>query len=184
VSGPLDGAEERMKKVCADLRRELGGLRAGRASPALVERIHVDYYGAATPVRDLAALSVPEPRLLVIQPWDRSVLPAIERALQKSDLGITPTSDGQVVRLAIPQLSEERRKDLVKQVHRMAEEHKVALRNVRRDVLDDLKARQKRSELSEDEARRLQETLQKLVARYEADLEEAVKDKEREVLTV
>lgn len=184
MSGELAETEERMKKVSGDLRRELASIRAGRASPALVERIVVEHYGTSLPLRDVAALSVPEPRLLVIQPWDRTAVPAIERALQKSDLGITPSSDGQVIRLAMPQLSEERRRELVRQVHKMAEEHKVGLRNVRRETMDQLRGRQRQGELSEDEGRRLQDELQKLIGRYEAEVDRATQEKEREVLSV
>src|SRR5438552_4010888 len=129
-------AEHRMKRAVEILQRDLGNIRTGRASPALLDKVQVDYFGAPTPVNNLATVTVPEPRLLVVQPWDRSTITAIERAIQKSYLGLNPSSDGTVIRLAIPQLNEERRRELVKQVHRRAEEGRVAVRNVRRETQD------------------------------------------------
>jgi ribosome recycling factor len=181
VRGDADG---RMKGAVEALRRELGSLRAGRATPALVERVHVDYYGTPTPIRDLATLSVPEPRQLLIQPWDRTAVSAIERAIQKSDIGIQPVSDGQVLRLNLPPLTEERRKELVKSVHRMEEEQKVAVRNCRRDALEEIRNAAKKGEISEDESRREQEELQRMTDRFVAEIESLVKEKEREVMQV
>ena len=133
----------KMKRAVEILQRDYANIRTGRASPNLLDRIQVDYYGAATPINGLATITVPEPRLIVVQPWDRGTISAIERAIQKSDLGLNPSSDGTVIRLAIPQLNEERRRELVKQVHRRAEEGRVAIRNVRRESQDDFKKQER-----------------------------------------
>ncbi len=180
----LSDAETRMKGAVEALRRELGSLRAGRATPALVERISVDYYGTPTPLREVAALNVPEPRQLLIQPWDRSLVGAIEKAIQRSDLGISPSSDGSVIRLTLPPLTEERRRDLVKTLHRIEEEQKVAVRNCRRDALESIRGAAKEGHLSEDDSRRQQEELQRVTDRYIAEIERLVKEKEQEILTV
>lgn len=180
----LESARDRMGKTVSVLREELGTLRAGRATPALVEKVVVDYYGTPTPLQQVAQISAPEPRLLVIQPWDKTVLPSIERAIQKSDLGLTPSSDGSVVRLQIPALTEERRKDLVRTLHKKAEEERVAIRNVRRDAADDLKSEQKQAKISEDELRRLQDELQKITDQHVAEIDQAVQMKEKEILSV
>jgi ribosome recycling factor len=177
-------AETRMQGAVEALRRELASLRAGRATPALVDRVTVDYYGTPTALRELATLSVPEPRQLVIQPWDRSVVGAIERAIQKSDLGVQPVSDGQVVRIHLPPLTEERRKELVKTVHRLEEEQKVAVRNCRRDALEAIRDAQRKGDLSEDEARREQERVQRMTDRHIAEIETLAREKEREILQV
>jgi len=177
-------AEDRMKKAVEALKRELATLRTGRASPALVEKVQVEAYGATMPLNAVATISVPEPRLIVIQPWDRKMIPSIEKALQKSDIGLTPTSDGTVVRLVIPPLNEERRRDLVKVVHKRAEEARVAVRNIRRDAVDELKRREKAREISEDEARRAQERLQKLTDQYIGQVDEVSRRKEEEILEV
>jgi len=180
----LTEAESRMKKSVALLREDLQSLRAGRATPALVEKIHVEYYGTPTPLMQVAQISVPEPRLLVIQPWDKSLVPVIEKAILKSDLGVSPASDGVVLRLAIPPLTEERRKDLVKAVHRKAEEEKVAVRNVRRDTIEHLKAEQKAGKMPEDELHRSENELQKITDRMIGDIDQAVGTKEKEILEV
>lgn len=180
----LEQAQERMKKSVSVLREDLQSLRAGRATPALVEKLHVEYYGTQTPLNQVAQISVPEPRLLVIQPWDKSLVPVIEKAILKSDLGISPTSDGIVLRLAIPSLTEERRHDLVKVLHRKAEEEKVAVRNVRRDAVDHLKAEQKSGKLPEDELRRLETEMQKITDRMVAEIDQTVVAKEKEILEV
>jgi ribosome recycling factor len=177
-------AEARMQGAVQALRRELGSLRAGRATPALVDRIHVDYYGTPTALREVATLSVPEPRQLLIQPWDRSLVGAIERAIQKSDLGLMPVNDGQVLRLNLPPLTEERRKDLVKTVHRLEEEQKVAVRNCRRDALEAIRDAVKKGDVSEDEGRREQDELERLTHRYVSEIEDVVREKEREVMQV
>ncbi|MCL6595348.1 MAG: ribosome recycling factor [Firmicutes bacterium] len=173
-----------MKGAVEALRRELAGLRAGRATPALVDRVTVEYYGTPTPLRELATLSVPEPRQLLIQPWDRSIVGAIERALLKSDLGVQPVSDGQVIRIHLPPLTEERRRELVKSIRRMEEEQKVAVRNCRRDALEAIREAARRGDITEDEARREQEELQRTTDRYVAEIEGLVREKEREILQV
>ena len=177
-------AERRMQRAVEALRQDLGAIRTGRASSALVERITVDYYGAPTPINQVASISVPEARLLVIQPWDRKMLTDIEKAIQKSDLGINPNNDGQVIRLNVPPMSEERRRDLVKMLHKKLDEHKVAIRNVRRDVQDKLRDREKKKEVSEDELKRSTERLQKLTDRYIEEMEKVGKHKELEILEV
>lgn len=177
-------AESNMKKTIDIVKKEFGSLRAGRATPALLDKINVNYYGTPTPVNQLANISVPEARLLVIQPWDKSALPEIERAILKSDLGINPTSDGTVIRLAIPQLTQERRTELVKVVKKKAEEGRVAVRNVRRDVNDALKAKEKKGEISEDELRRAQDEVQKMTDKYIKEIDGLVSVKEQEIMTV
>lgn len=177
-------AERRMQKAIETLKQDINAIRAGRANAALVERITVEYYGAPTPINQVASISVPEARLLVIQPWDRKLLTDIEKAIQKSDLGINPTNDGQVIRLAIPPMSEERRRDLVKTLHKKLDEHKVAVRNVRRDVQDKLRDREKKKEISEDELKRSVERLQKLTDRYIEEMDKVGKTKEMEILEV
>ena len=177
-------AERRMQKAVEALRQDIASLRTGRASSALVERITVDYYGTPTPVNQVASISVPEARLLIIQPWDRKMLTDIEKAIQKSDLGINPNNDGQVIRLAIPPLNEERRRDMVKTLHKKLDEHKVAIRNVRRDAQDKLRDREKKKEVSEDELKRSTERLQKLTDRYIDEMDKVGKAKELEILEV
>ena len=179
----IGSAEEHMKKSVDNVRKEFASLRAGRATPALLDRITVSYYGTPTPLNQLANISVPEARMLVIQPWDKSAVPEIERAIMKSDLGITPTSDGVVIRLTIPQLPQERRTELVKVVKKKAEEGRVAVRNIRRDVNDDLKAKQKDG-IPEDEVKRGQEELQKITDKQIKEIDELVKAKEQEIMQV
>jgi ribosome recycling factor len=173
-----------MQKAVDALKQDLGGIRAGRASATLVDRITIEYYGAPTPLNQVASISVPEARLLVIQPWDRKLLVDIEKAIQKSDLGINPTNDGQVIRLNIPPMSEDRRRDLVKTLHKKLDEHKVAVRNIRRDVQDKLRDREKKKEVSEDELKRSVEKLQKLTDRFIEDMDKVGKTKEVEILEV
>jgi ribosome recycling factor len=180
----FEDAERRMQKAVETLRQDVNAIRAGRASTALVERISVDYYGTPTPINQVASITVPEARLLVIQPWDRKLLADISKAIQRSDLGINPTDDGQVIRLAIPPMSEERRRDLVKTLHKKLDEHKVAVRNVRRDVQDKLRDREKKKEVSEDELKRSVERLQKLTDRYIEEMDKVGKAKEMEILEV
>jgi ribosome recycling factor len=184
IDGVISSCEHRMHTAIDVLKRELGGIRAGRANPTLVERITVEYYGTATPLSQLATVSVPEPRVLVIQPWDKTQVGAVAKAIQKSDLGITPSSDANVVRLVIPPLTEERRRELVKQVHRRAEEAKVAIRNCRRDAQEDLRKLQKEQHLSEDDVKRSQERLQKLTDGMIAQVDDTAARKEREVQEV
>lgn len=177
-------AERRMQKAVEALRQDLAAIRTGRASSALIERITVDYYGAPTPINQVASISVPEARLLVIQPWDRKLLVDIEKAIQRSDLGINPNNDGQVIRLAIPPLNEERRREMVKILHKKLDEHKVAIRNIRRDAHDKLRDREKKKEISEDELKRSTERLQKLTDRYIDEMDKVGKTKELEILEV
>jgi ribosome recycling factor len=176
----LAEAEQRMKKAVDALRRELVSIRTGRATPGLVDRILVDYYGTLTPINQLASISVPESRLLLIQPWDRNSLQAIEKAILKSDLGLNPSNDGQFIRLVLPQLTEERRKELVRVVHKKVEEGKVAIRNIRRDAHDRLRALEREKQVSADDQRRGQDSLQKLTDRFihEADQLGGVKEAE------
>jgi len=180
----FEDAERRMQKAVETLKQDINAIRAGRASAALVERITVEYYGTPTPINQVASITVPEARLLVIQPWERKLLVDIEKAIQRSDLGINPTNDGQVIRLAIPPMSEERRRDLVKTLHKKLDEHKVAVRNIRRDVQDKLRDREKKKELSEDELKRSIERLQKLTDRYIEEMDKVGKAKEMEILEV
>lgn len=180
----LSEAEKNMKKTVEVVNKEFASLRAGRATPSLLDKIMVQYYGTPTPINQLANVSAPEARLLVIQPWDKTVLPEIEKAILKSDLGITPASDGNVIRLAIPQLTQERRAELVKVVKKKAEEGRVAVRNLRRDANDALKTRQKNGEISEDEQRRLQDEVQKLTDKYIKEIDNLLAAKEKEIMTV
>ena len=180
----LSDAEERMKKAVEDLRRELNTIRTGRASPAILDRITVDAYGAQMPINQVATISVPEPRCLLITPWDRNVLPAVEKAILKSDLGLTPTVDGTNIRLNIPPLTEERRRELVKKVHKLVEEHRVAVRNVRRDANEELKRLEKNHEISEDEVRRASEKTQKLTDKYVLEMDKIQLAKEQEFMEV
>ncbi|GHV06186.1 ribosome-recycling factor [Clostridia bacterium] len=179
-----DPHESRMKKTLEVLAHDLSTLRAGRASAAVLDRIHVDYYGTQTPIAQMAQISTPEPRTLTIQPWDASALKLIEKAIQSSDLGINPTNDGKVIRLGFPQLTEERRKELVKQVHKFAEDSKVAIRNIRRDEMERLKAAQKKSEITEDDLKDAEKELQKLTDKYVKDIDAASVKKEKELLEV
>lgn len=173
-----------MEKTLQALRRELASLRAGRAAPSLLDKIEVEYYGTMTPLNQLSNISAPEPRLLVIQPWDKSAISAIEKALQKSELGITPTNDGDVIRINIPPLTEERRAELVRVVKKTGEEAKVSIRNIRRDANDEYKKMEKSGDLSEDEARRYQEEIQKLTDDFVKQIDEAVTSKEKDIMTV
>ena len=177
-------AEHRMKRAVEILQRDYGNIRTGRATPSLLDRVQVDYYGTPTPINGLATVSVPEPRMLVIQPWDRTTISAIERAIQKSDLGLNPSSDGTVIRLVLPQLTQDRRKELVKQVHKRAEEGKVAIRNIRREAQDDLKKQEREHTISEDELKRLTDRLQKLTDSHVAQVDETARRKEQDVMEV
>ncbi|WP_028595546.1 ribosome recycling factor [Paenibacillus assamensis] len=176
-------AEERMEKAIGALKRELSSLRAGRATPALLDRIQVEYYGAMTPVNQLANLNTPDARTLMIQPWDKSSIGAIEKAILKSDLGLTPANDGQMIRITIPALTEERRLELVKQTKKYGEEAKVAVRNIRRDANDDIKKMEK-TDISEDESRRHQDDVQKLTDKYIVEVDKVLAAKEKEILEV
>ena len=184
IKDVVDDAEVRMGKAIDALRRDLGTIRTGRASPSLVERLTVDYYGSSTPLNQLAGISVPEPRLLVIQPWDRGSMAAIEKAILKSELGLNPSNDGQVIRIAIPALTEERRKQLVKLVHGHVEEGKVALRNIRRDAMSSVKELLNEKMIGEDDERRAEQQVDELTKRFVSEADRVGKDKELEVLEV
>lgn len=184
VKDIFNSSEVHMKKTVESLKREYGSLRAGRATPALLEKVMVDYYGTPTPINQVANVSVPEPRMLVITPWEKSMLHAIEKAIMKSELELSPNSDGNVVRLAIPQLTQERRTDLVKTINKKAEDAKVALRNVRRDANDSIKKLEKTKEIAEDEAKKAQEDVQKLVDKYVNEINNIKTAKEKEIMEV
>ena len=176
--------EQHMEKSLAALRRELANIRTGRANPAVIEHLTVDYYGAPTPLQQLANIAAPDPRQLLVQPYDRSALGSIEKAIRSSDFGFNPTNDGSTIRIVIPQLTEERRRDFVKLVHKRVEEAKVAVRNVRRDANDTLKKQRKDKELSEDEEKRALEQLQKLTDRAIRDAESIGQVKEAEIMEI
>lgn len=180
----LFSTEKKMAKATQALRRELTTIRTGRATPALVEHIRVEYAGVPTPLNHLASISVPEARYLIIQPWERGVIQAIEKAILKSDLGLTPSSDGNIIRLNIPPLSEERRQELIKLVHKRVEEGKVAIRNLRRDSMNELKRLEKDKEISQDELKRTLDKLQRLTDNFISDAEQAGRDKETELKEV
>ena len=177
-------AEEKMQKSVELLRRELANIRTGRATPALVEHIKVEYAGVPTPLNQLAGISVPEARFLVIQPWDRSSIHSIEKAILKSDLGLTPVNDGNVIRLNIPQLTEERRQELVRVVRKRVEEKKIVIRNLRREAMDELKGLEKNKEISQDQHKHAQNKIQKLTDSFIVDAEQVGKDKETELTEV
>ncbi|MFE5319568.1 ribosome recycling factor [Paenibacillus sp. NPDC056579] len=176
-------AEERMEKAISSLKKELASLRAGRATPSLLDRVQVEYYGALTPVNQLANINTPDSRTLMIQPWDKSSMSAIEKAIMKSDLGLTPSNDGSVIRIVIPALTEERRAELVKMTKKYGEESKVAIRNIRRDANDDIKKLEKAG-ISEDESRKHQEDIQKFTDKYIAEVEKVLAAKEKEIMEV
>lgn len=176
--------EERMKKTISVYEENLSEIRAGRANPAILNKITVDYYGTATPINQMAGISVPEARLIVIQPWDMSVLKEIERAILASDIGITPNNDGKVIRLNFPELNEERRKELVKDIRKMSEEAKVAVRSVRRDGIDEFKKMQKDSSITEDELKQAEDQIQKLTDKYVDEIDKITDSKEKEIMTV
>lgn len=180
----LADADDRMNKAIDALRRDLGTIRTGRAAPSLLDRIVVEYYGTPTPLNQLAGVSAPEARMLVIQPWDRASIPHIEKAIMKSDLGITPNNDGQVIRIQIPPLTEERRKQLVKIVHGQVEEGKVSIRNIRRDAMHSLHKLLSDKAISEDDERRGQHQLDEAVKRHVDDVDKIGKAKEHEVMEV
>jgi ribosome recycling factor len=173
---------DKMQKSIEVLKHEMATIRTGHASPSLLDRVQVDYFGTPTPINNLATVSAPEARLLTIQPWDRQTLAAIEKAIQKSDLGLNPSNDGTVIRLAIPALNDERRRDLVRVVQRRLEEARVAIRNCRRDAVESLRKEERDKTLSEDDMKRGQERIQKLTDQFVAEVDEVGKAKEREIL--
>jgi len=176
-------AEERMEKAIGALKRDLATLRAGKASPALLDRVQVEYYGSQTPLNQLANINTPDSRTLMIQPWDKSSLSAIEKAILKSDLGLTPSNDGLAIRISVPPLTEERRAELVKNSKKFGEEAKVAIRNIRRDANDDVKKLEK-TDISEDESRRHQDDIQKTTDKFIAEVEKVLSAKEKEIIEV
>jgi ribosome recycling factor len=184
IKDVINQTEDKMKKAVAALQREFASLRTGRAAPALLDRVHVDYYGADTPIKQMANISVPDARTLQIQAYDRASVQLIEKALLKSDLGLTPNTDGNVIRLNIPPLTEDRRKDLVKLAKKSTEEGKVALRNVRRDEMDALKKLEKNGEITEDERKRGEDQIQKLTDRYVKEMDDELHNKEKDIMEV
>lgn len=184
TQGVINDAKVHMQKAVDATRREFGGIRTGRATPALLERIMVEYYGVQTPVNQVATITVPEPRLLVVQPWDKNMVKEVERALLKSELGLVPSTDGAVIRLPIPTLTEERRRELVKVVRKHAEEGRVAIRNIRRDHKDKLENLEKGGKISEDDSHRAVDELQKLTDRYIKEIETLLSAKEAEIMEV
>jgi ribosome recycling factor len=178
----LNRAEASMRKGVEATVREFAGVRTGRASTALVQGIAVDYYGTPTPLHQVATVATPETRLITIQPWDQSLVPAIEKAILKSDLGITPSNDGRIIRIAIPPLTEERRKELVRIVRRMTEEGRVAIRNIRRDANEKLKSLEKQKQISEDNLKKATDSVQKLTDKYIKEIEMALASKEKDIL--
>lgn len=179
----IKSAEDRMNKAIDALKRDLSSLRAGRANPAILDRVQVEYYGALTPLSQVGSINTPDPRTLVIQPWDKSILGDIEKALMKSDLGLTPNNDGNIIRISIPALTEQRRTELVKMTKKYGEEGKVAVRNIRRDANEDIKKLEK-SEISEDESRVHQEVIQKLTDRFVNEVDKVLANKEKEIMEV
>lgn len=180
----LSDTEKNMQKTVEAVDKDFASLRAGRATPALLDKIMVEYYGAPTPINQMANINVPEARLLVIQPWDKNTLTDLEKAILKSDLGITPASDGNVIRLAVPQLTKERRTELVKVIKKRAEEGRIAVRNLRREANDVLKNQQKNADISEDELRRLQDEVQKLTDQYIKEIDSLLDAKDKEIMTI
>ena len=184
MSSNTKAFEDKMKSAVEHLERELKTVRAGRANASVLDRISVDYYGSPTPIQQIAAIASPDPRQLVITPWDGTALKPIERAIQESDLGINPQNDGKSIRLNFPQLTEERRKELVKQIHKYSETGKVAIRNIRRDAMDKFKAQKKKSEITEDDLKIIEKDLQKLTDDYIKEVERIADEKEKELMEI
>ena len=180
----INTAKEKMKKSCEVYEREMMSLRAGRANPQLLDRIMVDYYGTPTPINQIGNISSPEPRLLVIAPWEAKMIPQVEKAIQKSDLGLNPSNDGKLIRLVFPELNEERRKDLTKVASKGAEETKVAIRSIRRDAIEQIKKLKKNSEITEDDQRDAEEDMQKLTDKAVKEVDEIYSKKEKEIMEV
>ena len=179
-----DSLNQDMLKVLDNLKQKFSEVRAGRANPTILNRINVEYYGQPTPLNQVASISVPEPRLIVIQPWDKSLLSTITKEIEKADIGINPMNDGSVIRLAFPELTEDRRKELAKDINKMAEEAKVAIRNVRRDYMDEAKTALKSSEITEDEERSLEDKIQKATDNFVSQIDDLTDKKESEIMTV
>ena len=179
-----ENIEEKMKKALSVLEEQLAGVRAGRANPKILDKVLVEYYGVPTPINQLANVMVPEARMITIQPWDANVLKEVEKAILKSDIGINPNNDGKIIRLVFPELTEDRRKELVKEIKKMAEETKIVLRNVRRDGIEEFKAKQKASEITEDDLRNAEEQIQKITDKYVALVEKTIGEKEKEIMSI
>lgn len=184
IQDVINDADGRMSKALDALRRDLTSVRTGRANPAILDRVMVEYYGTSSPINQVASISVPESRMLVIQPWDKGSIPAIEKAIMKSDLGVTPSNDGQVIRIALPQLTEERRKQMVKIVHQQTEDAKVSIRNVRRDAITHIKELMNEKMISENDERRGEHQVDELTKKFTDEAEKIGKAKEAEVLEV
>lgn len=180
----LDSLEERMQKTIEVFQNNLSEIRAGRANPAILNRISVEYYGVSTPINQVAGISVPEARTIVIQPWDASVLKEIEKAIIASDIGLNPNNDGKVIRLNFPELTEERRKDLVKDIRKIAEDARVSVRAIRRDGMDEVKAKCKNSEITEDDKSNLEDKIQKLTDKYVSQIDNMLENKEKEIMNI
>ena len=176
--------EEKMKKTLSVLKENLSEIRAGRANPAILNKIKIDYYGVPTPINQVAGISVPEARMIVIQPWDASILKEIEKELLKSDIGINPNNDGKVIRLSFPELNEERRKEIVKEVKKLAEDAKVTLRAIRRDGIDEFKLMEKEGVISEDDRRRAEEKIQKITDKNTEEVDKILNEKERDIMSI
>ncbi len=176
--------EERMKKTVSVYEENLAEIRAGRANPAILNKVKVDYYGVPTPINQVAGVSIPEARLIVIQPWDASVLKDIEKAILASDIGLNPNNDGKVIRLSFPELTEERRRDLVKEIKKIAEEAKISIRSIRRDGIEEAKSMQKESLITEDDLRKAEETIQKMTDKKIEDIDNILANKEKEIMSV
>ncbi|PKM73405.1 MAG: ribosome recycling factor [Firmicutes bacterium HGW-Firmicutes-16] len=174
----------KMKKTAEILSQQFDSVRAGRANPAVLDKLRVEYYGTPTPINQIAAIATPDPRSLVIQPWDASSLKLIEKAILESDLGINPTNDGKMIRLGFPQLTEERRRDLIKQVKKYSEEGKVAIRNIRRDAMEDFKDQKKKSEITEDDLKDIEKDMQKLTDDYVKEIDNIAAKKEKELMAI
>ncbi len=184
IDDVMNTAKEKMAKSCAVYERDMMSLRAGRANPQLLDRIMVDYYGTPTPINQIGNISSPEPRLLVIAPWEAKMIPQVEKAIQKSDLGLNPSNDGKIIRLVFPELNEERRRDLTKVASKGAEETKVAIRSIRRDAIEQIKKMKKNSEITEDDQHDAEEKMQKLTDKAIKDVDEIFAKKEKEIMEV
>ena len=180
----FDILEEKMSKSIDYLKEELANIRAGRANPAILNKVEVDYYGVATPLNQVGTISVPEARQILVTPWDRSMVIAVEKAIQKADIGVNPINDGNAIRLIFPELTEDRRRELSKQVKSLGEEAKVAIRNSRRDAMDEVKAKQKASEITEDDQKDYEDKIQKITDKYISNIESIISEKEKEIMEV
>ena len=184
AKGDYKAIEDKMKKTISVMKEEFAGIRAGRANPAILDKVTVDYYGTPTPISQLGNISVPEARIIMIQPWEAKILKEVERSIQKSDIGINPNNDGKVIRLIFPPLTEERRKELCKNIRKYGEDAKVAVRAIRRDSMDDFKALKKNSEITEDDLKDAEKDVQNLTDKFIAEVDRLVENKEKEILEV